>query len=350
MGIDDGSKQVGIALVQPCQTKNKCVFKGVLHHRQDVKTLMTQRAGERRYRRSHKRYRKARFNNRSASTRKGRVAPSILQKRQAVVRLVKRLQKWISIARIHLEDVAIDIRALTEGYKPYKWQYQERNRLDENLRKATIMRDSQRCRMCGKGNRMLEVHHIVPRRAHGGDSLPNLITLCSVCHERIKGKETEYITKFQKQVAGKHVRMDYAQHVMQGKTWLRGELDKIAPLLLTNGGTTANRRIDWGLKKTHINDAIAITGLYPRIDVEKEWEIKPKRKKRKMKQPVEVCGLRHGDYASYTDRKGEKWTGYITAMYPEKAQINIQTPTKHLKRANARKSAFVYRFLQFSIF
>lgn len=55
------------------------------------------------------------------------------------------MNKWINIKNYWLEDVSIDIRALTDGYKPYKWQYQKSNRLDENMRKAVIIRDGCKC-------------------------------------------------------------------------------------------------------------------------------------------------------------------------------------------------------------
>ena len=116
-GVDDGSKNVGIALVQKCKTKNKPVFKGTIELRQDVVKLIEQRRGYRRYKRNHKKYRKARFNNRSSSKRNGRIAPSILQKRQSTLRVINRLTKFINIKEIILEDVAIDIRALSEGKK-----------------------------------------------------------------------------------------------------------------------------------------------------------------------------------------------------------------------------------------
>ena len=349
-GIDDGSEHVGVAIVQKCDTKNKCVFKGTLEQRQDVKTLMTQRAGYRKQRRQNKRYRKPRFDNRGSSKRSGRVPPSILQKKQAIIRFIKKVSRWIRIAKVVLEDAAIDIRALTEGYTPYRWQYQKSNRLDENLRKAAIMRDGGKCMKCGKSNCELQVHHIVPRHMQGSDTIHNLITLCSGCHNGIKDSEQEFIKRFQKKVAGKSLRFDYAQHVMQGKNWLRAELNKIAELEVTDGGTTANNRIDWGIEKTHANDAIVITGLKPDKVIEKDWQIKPKRRKRKMKCVDEVCGFRHGDYVSYIDREETKWVGYITAMYHDKLQINIQCLTKHLKRVNARKSVFIYRFPQISIF
>ena len=80
-GIDDGGRYIGVALVQKCQTKNKVLFKGTIEQRNDVKHLMEVRRKYRRYCRYHKRYRQARFNNRSSSKRKGRIAPSILQKK-----------------------------------------------------------------------------------------------------------------------------------------------------------------------------------------------------------------------------------------------------------------------------
>ena len=94
-GVDDGGLHIGICLVQKCQSKNKVLLKGTVEHRNDVKKKMAVRKAYRRYRRFHKRYRPARFNNRSSSKRKGRVAPSILQKRQAVMRVVWQLKNGL---------------------------------------------------------------------------------------------------------------------------------------------------------------------------------------------------------------------------------------------------------------
>jgi hypothetical protein len=80
-GIDDGGLHVGIALVQKCQTKNKVFLKGTIEQRNDVKKLMSERKMYRKYRRKFKRYREERFSNRASAKRKGRIAPSILQKK-----------------------------------------------------------------------------------------------------------------------------------------------------------------------------------------------------------------------------------------------------------------------------
>ena len=344
-GIDDGSKHVGIALVQKCKTYNKPIFKGTIELRQDVKKLIDARRGYRRYHRQHKRHRKARFNNRSASKRKGRVAPSILQKKQSTIRVINQLLKLINIKEFHLEDVAIDIRAMSDGYKPYKWNYQKSNRLDENIRKAVIIRDNCKCMECGKSNCVLEVHHIKARRYGGKNNLGNLITLCSKCHKKTEGKEKEFEEHYYNMIDGKNIRFDYAQHVMQGKTWLRCELSKFGKLVLTNGGETSNKRIDWNIEKSHSNDAICITNL--EINKElcdiKDWIIKPMRSKSKAKTD-NVLGMKHRDIVEYTYKNGETHRGYITALYPHLNALNFQSKTKHCKKVNARKCKLIYKF------
>ena len=343
-GIDEGGLHTGIALVQKCKTKNKVLFKGTIEHRNDVKKKMEVRKGYRRYHRTHKRYRPARVQNRSSSKRKGRVAPSILQKKQATIRVVKQLQHWIKINRFYLEDVAIDIRALTDGYPSYGWQYQKSNRLDENIRKAVIFRDGGQCMECGTSNKKLEVHHIKPRRLHGSNTLHNLITLCEKCHDKTEGVEELFMDKYFFLLQSSDTKcLNYAEHVMIGKTWLRQELSKLEELYLTTGGDTANKRIDWSIEKSHSNDAICITDLKPDSTEVKDWIIKPMRRKSKAKTN-HVLGIKHRDLVSYTYKNGETHTGYVTALYPELEAINFQSPTKHCKKVNAKKCKLLWKY------
>lgn len=343
-GIDDGGLHVGIALVQKCRTKNKVVFKGTIEQRNDVKHLIDVRRGYRRYHRYHKRYRQARFNNRSSSKRKGRIAPSILQKRQATIRVVNQLSKWISITNYWLEDVSIDIRILTDDYKPYRWEYQKSNRLDENIQKAVILRDGCKCMECGKSNCRLEVHHIKPRRLKGSSTLGNLITLCTKCHQKTEGVEELYMDRYFALLNSSDNRnLDYAQHVMIGKRWLREQLSNLGILHLTNGGNTANKRIDWNIEKTHSNDAICITDLQPDTCNVKEWIIKPIRRQSKAKTD-NVLGIKHRDLVEYTFKNGETHSGYVTALYPEQNAINFQSLTKHCKKVNARKCKVLWKY------
>ena len=343
-GIDDGGKHVGIALVQKCQTKNKVLFKGTIEQRDDVKHLMDIRRGYRRYHRYHKRYRQARFNNRSSAKRKGRIAPSILQKRQATIRVINKLNKWINITNYWLEDVAIDIRVLTDGYKSYSWQYQKSNRLDENIRKAVILRDGCKCKECGKSNCLLEVHHIKPRRLNGSNTISNLITLCEKCHQKTEGNEEKYMQHYFSMLnSSDNENINYAQHVMIGKTWLREHLSNLGVLHLTNGGNTANKRIDWNIEKSHSNDAICITDLKPDTCYIKDWIIKPMRRQSKAKTD-NVLGIKHRDLVEYTYKNGEIHRGYVTALYPHLNALNFQSSTKHCKKVNARKCKLLWKY------
>lgn len=343
-GIDDGGLHTGIALVQKCQTKNKVLFKGVIEQHNDVKHLMDVRRGYRRYHRYHKRYRPARFNNRSSSKKEGKIAPSILQKRQATIRAVAQLNKWINITDYWLEDVAIDIRALTDGFKPYKWQYQKSNRLDENIRKAVILRDGCQCVECGRTNCKLEVHHIKPRRLNGSNALSNLITLCERCHQNTEGREELFMDKYFALLnSSDNKYLNYAQHVMIGKKWLREQLSSLGILHLTNGGDTANKRIDWNIEKFHSNDAICITNLQPDTCDVKEWTIKPMRRQSKAKAD-NVLGIKHRDLVEYTFKSGETHRGYVTALYPKQNAINFQSPTKHCKKVSAKKCRLLWKF------
>ena len=343
-GIDDGGLHTGIAIVQKCQTKNKVLFQGIIEHRKDVKHLLDVRRGYRRYHRYHKRYRKARFHHRQSSKRDGRIAPSILQKRQATMRVIYHLNRWIPITSYWLEDVAIDIRALTDGYQPYHWQYQKSNRLDENIRKAVILRDGGQCKECGKSNTVLEVHHIKPRRLHGSNTLGNLITLCRKCHQKTEGKEEQYMQHYFDILDSSDSKyLNYASHVMIGKHWLREKLSELGTLHVTNGGDTANKRIDWKIEKSHSNDAICITNLQPDTTDGKDWNIKPMRRQSKAKTE-DVLGIRHRDFVEYTFKNGETHRGYVTALYPDLDALNFQSPTKHCKKVNAKKCKLLWKY------
>ena len=343
-GIDDGGLHVGVALVQKCRNKNKVLFKGTIEQRDDVKHLMEVRKGYRKYHRSHKRYRPARFNNRSSSKRTNRIAPSILQKRQATWRVVIRLSKWIPVTSYWLEDVSMDIRVLTDGFQSYGWQYQKSNRLDENIRKAVILRDGCKCMECGKSNCSLEVHHIRPRRLDGTNTMANLITLCDGCHQKTEGKEEQYMQHYFTMLNSSDMKgLNHVSHVMIGKTWLRKQLSQLGPLHLTTGGDTANKRIDWEIAKSHSNDAICITDLRPDTCEIKDWTIKPIRRQSKAKTD-NVLGIQHRDLVSYTYKNGETHTGYVTALYPELYALNFQSPTKHCKKVNARQCRLLWKY------
>lgn len=109
VGVDDGAKHVGIA-VKNTHT-NEIVFHAQLDHRQDVSGKVEQRRELRRARRQRLRCRPPRFNNRIRS----KIAPSIRQRKDAILRVIKDLGKRLNLAKIKVEEVAFNHAAHAYG-------------------------------------------------------------------------------------------------------------------------------------------------------------------------------------------------------------------------------------------
>ena len=109
VGIDDGAKYVGVAIVN--NKTYEVVFRGQINLRQDVKRLMKQRSEYRRARRTRNlRYRKPRFSNRIAC----KVLPSIRCRKDSILRFLKDMLKRINIIKVIVEEVKFN-------HAKYKW-------------------------------------------------------------------------------------------------------------------------------------------------------------------------------------------------------------------------------------
>ena len=252
VGIDKGSKYTGFS----CIGNNKILMSGVIHHRADIKSKMETRRNNRRQRRSRKWYRASRFNNRGSSKRSGRMPPSVKSNVEEVVRIIKSIS--LPISKIVVEDVQIDIARLNNPNLIGK-DYQKLNRLSENLRLATLIRDSFRCQYCRARKVKLEVHHIIERGRGGKDTIFNLITLCKSCHERVHNGEIKI-----KKAGVSGFRDRIAHRTMQGKNHMYSSLESIAPVELVFGYQTADYRKFLGLSKEHDTDALCVATLQMR--------------------------------------------------------------------------------------
>ena len=273
LGIDKGSHVTGFS----CVGNQQVLISGEIHHRLDIKKTMQTRAHNRRQRRSRKWYRPPRFDNRGCSKRSGRLPVSIKANVSEVVRVVQRLP--LPIGEIVVEDVQVDIARLNNEELVGRAD-QQSNRLDENLRIATLMRDEYQCKNCGKKNRRLEAHHIVYTEHGGKDTISNLMTLCKPCHQKVhQGKlsldglgdspRAQTTSRRSGTISGFFDRI--AQRTMQGKTYLYEKLGKIAKLSTVFGYQTSAYRKSLDLPKTHSIDALCVATL------QKEEAIKPSR-------------------------------------------------------------------------
>ncbi len=256
-GIDKGAKQTGIA----CIGNEKVLFAANLKHRGNVKDRMNQRRQCRRQRRARRWYRKKRFANRAKSRRTDRLPPTIETHIFEVIRVVQRIPLPISLFVV--EDVLVDIRRLSDENLIH-FQYQESNRLDENLRLATLIRDQFTCQCCHAKNLSLHAHHIIWREDGGKDSIYNLITVCQKCHRKIhdEGKSGEVRRQNGEVVIGMSGKIDrLSQLTMQGKTKMAAELEKMAPIEKVFGYQTAFFRKALGYEKEHWVDAVCVACL-----------------------------------------------------------------------------------------
>lgn len=326
VGIDDGSKHVGLALVQEGQKRNKVVFKGTIELRQDVKYKMSTRRAYRQHRRYNKRYRPNRFNNRVGS--ENFLVPTIKQKRQTIVRVISEVKKHIRINKIHLEDVKFKTNVFNSS------------------RLNILERDNYSCKLCGDLKRKKEIHHIIPIKSGGGSTENNLITLCTTCHNKVTGKEHLYINKFHSMIERKHTDYNkHMMHVMSGKNYLQRRLQQISTVYLTNGLETSYNRNLWEVNKTHSNDAIVITRLKPNKGTKiGEYIITPQRRKRENIYDT-VLNFRHRDLVKYTPKNKKSSKGYIIGIRKKRKALQVRVDkSTRLDGISAKSCTLLWRF------
>ena len=251
LGVDAGSKHIGISAT----TSEKELYAADVELRNDIVDKLSTRREQRRTRRGRLRYRKARFNNRVSSKRKGWIAPSIENKIQTHLTIVEKIHKFLPITNIVVETASFDIQKINNP-SIYGSEYQQGEQLDFfNVREYVLFRDNHICQHCkGKSkDKVLNVHHIESRKT-GGDSPKNLITLCETCHKAYHRGEFELNVK-----RGKSFRDAAFMGIMRWSFYDR--LKNIYPnVSMTFGYITKNTRITNNLPKDHYVDARCISG------------------------------------------------------------------------------------------
>lgn len=251
LGVDAGSKHIGISAT----TSEKELYAADVELRNDIVDKLSTRREQRRTRRSRLRYRKARFNNRISSKRKGWLAPSVENKIQTHLTVVEKINKFLPITNIVVETASFDIQKI-KNPSIFGSEYQQGEQLDFfNVREYVLFRDNHTCQHCkGKSkDKVLNVHHIESRKT-GGDSPNNLITLCETCHKAYHRGEFELNVK-----RGKSFRDSAFMGIMRWSFYDR--LKNIYPnVSMTFGYITKNTRITNNLPKDHYVDARCISG------------------------------------------------------------------------------------------
>mgnify|MGYP004459320973 CR=1 FL=1 len=256
LGIDAGSKHIGVSAT----TETKVLYEADVTLRNDIVDLLSTRREARHTRRIRKtRYRKPRFNNRTRKD--GWLAPSVQQKVDTHLTVVRRVTEILPISSITVETASFDIQKI-KNPEVAGTGYQQGEQFDFwNVREYVLFRDGHKCQCCkGKSkDPVLNVHHIESRKT-GGNAPNNLITLCETCH---KGYHNGTV------VLPKNIRrgMKFNDAIFMGiMRWAfyNKVKETYEPLgidvHMAYGYITKNTRIEHNLPKDHFIDARCISG------------------------------------------------------------------------------------------
>ena len=258
LGVDAGSKHIGLSAT----TEKKVLYEADVELRNDIVSLLATRRELRRTRRNRKtRYRKPKFNNRTACKKEGWIAPSIRHKINTHLTVVDKVCEIIPVSKIITEVASFDIQKIKNPDISNE-DYQQGDQLGFwNVREYVLFRDGHKCQCCkGKSkDKILNVHHIESRKT-GGNAPNNLITLCEYCHKQYHVRKLELPKSI-------HRGMKFNDAAFMGiMRWafynsLKIKYENIGiPVCMTYGYITKHTRIQHGLPKEHYIDARCISG------------------------------------------------------------------------------------------
>jgi hypothetical protein len=253
LGVDSGYLNVGLSAIGDKEE----YFSAEVNLLNGMVERNKERASYRRNRRSRLRYRQPRFNNRKKDI--GWLAPSIQHKLDSHIRLINLVRSILPIISIIIEVANFDIQKILKPGISGK-EYQEGVQKDfYNLREYILYRDNHKCQNPDCKNKdknpILVLHHIKYQENGGSNAPSNLITLCNKCHTPANHKKGKFLYKWQEE--NKEVK------TMKDSTFMniiRWKLVNQLECKHTYGCITKSRRIEFGIEKSHANDAFVIAG------------------------------------------------------------------------------------------
>ena len=223
----------------------------------------------RRQRRSRKRYRQPRFNNRKKG--KGWITPSLEHKKEIHIQAISRINKVMPLTDITLEMGNFDtqvLKAKEEGKPlPQGTDYQHGERYSiATLREAVFARDGYTCQCCGrtiKDGAILHIHHVKYRSKGGTNSMSNLATVCEKCHTPKNHKPRGKLYNWKPKLPA----FKGAPFMTTIRWHLYNEVKTLFPdinIHLTYGAATKERRRELDIGKSHVNDAFVMGKFHPK--------------------------------------------------------------------------------------
>ncbi|MCJ1681443.1 RNA-guided endonuclease IscB [Streptomyces sp. APSN-46.1] len=267
LGIDPGSKHTGIAVFTAKDGERRGLYAFELTHRGGaIRDKLTARAAYRRGRRTRNlRHREPRFSNRTRP--KGWLSPSLRHRVDTTMSWATRLARWAPVRTVHVELVAFDTHAMSNGGPLEGAEYQHGTLHGTEVREYLLAKWGRACAYCGTTGVPLNIDHIHPRSRGGSNRISNLCTACVPCNEK---KSNQPVEDFLKQsprllariLAQAKAPLRDAAAVNATRRALWHALDAAFPSVrAASGGRTKWNRQRTGTPKTHTLDALCVGEL-----------------------------------------------------------------------------------------
>lgn len=258
--IDPGSKVTGFSIVD--DEKKRVVYAAELEHRgSKIKSDIDKRRLQRKNRRQRKtRYRQPRFNNRAASKRKGRIAPSLMHRVLTTETWVKRFRRYSPIGAISMELVRFDTHKMINP-EISGVEYQHGTLAGYEVREYLLEKWNRQCAYCGGKNVPLQIEHIRARSRNVSDRVSNLCLACEKCNDKKSNRSIEVFLKSKPDILNCIIAQAKAPlhdaAAVNTTRWKLFESLKTTglPIECGSGGLTKWNRKQNGFDKSHWGDA-----------------------------------------------------------------------------------------------
>ncbi len=268
--VDTGAQHIGVSVKSESKEYDSIQFDLL----PDEKERHDDCLKYRHTRRNRKRYRKARFDNRKRHAEVKWLAPSLANKADRHIDIIKNFVSVAPITDVYTEMGQFDIQVLAavqEG-KPIPegldYQYGPQYGID-TLREGVFQRDKYTCRFCGrsalnpKDRAILHVHHAYFWRGQHGDRLEELATCCEKCHTTANHQKGGKLWGFDEKLP-RYVGAAFMNSV-KWYIWEILKRDLPCDVHMTYGAVTKRSRLSLGLEKSHTNDAYAMGTFHQAI-------------------------------------------------------------------------------------
>lgn len=271
--IDPGSKGTGLVLTDDkrdwgadggkAMVRRGLVALQLNHRGGQIRRQLEKRAQLRRRRRlAHLRYRASRFRNRRRPD--GWLAPSVRHRVETTVSVVRRLMRFAPVSEIHVERAVFDTQALSAGRALAGVEYQQGPLFGFELREYLLVRWGRACVYCGVKGVPLQIDHLRARSRGGTNRLSNLVLACAPCNSAKGGRPVEEFLVGRPELAARLLARAKAPlrdaAVMNSTRYaLCARLGDLGvPVSGWSGGRTSANRARFGLRKSHVLDALCV--------------------------------------------------------------------------------------------